>query len=155
MTSKCEACGAPTKSLARRFCSRQCAGVKCVGELNANVPRVQSRPRSKVRGGSRLVVEYSQLSPRGHHCHARGCSVAVKPELLMCYRHWMLVPKKIQRAVWASYRPGQCDDKHPSESWHEAADAAIGYVAKLERRPLRPCEVEALNALGFGDALET
>lgn len=45
-----------------------------------------------------------------------------------------MVPRDIQRRVWATYRPGQCDDKAPSESWHEAADAAIAAVA-LKARP--------------------
>lgn len=50
----------------------------------------------------------------------------------MCGRHWAMVPAKLQRAVWATYRPGQCDDKDPSEAWHEAADAAIAAVALQE-----------------------
>jgi hypothetical protein len=85
----------------------------------------------------------------GHHCHARSCTVAVKPELLMCLGHWRKVPRTIQRAVWASYRRGQCDDMNPSEGWHQAADAAIGYVAALEGQALRVKEVNALRALGY------
>jgi hypothetical protein len=81
-----------------------------------------------------------------HTCHARGCDVAVAPELLMCLSHWRRVPKPIQRAVWATYRPGQCDDGHPSRAWHQAADAAIGFVARAERRPVRQVELEALEA---------
>lgn len=80
-----------------------------------------------------------------HHCHARGCSKKVKPELLMCLDHWKMVPRKIQRAVWAAYRPGQCDDKKPSGNWMRAADAAIGHVANAEGRPLRDVEVEAVE----------
>lgn len=68
-----------------------------------------------------------------HHCHAHGCKVVVKPEMLMCLRHWRMVPKDIQRKVWAAYRPGQCNDKRPSEEWHLAADAAILAVAQKER----------------------
>jgi hypothetical protein len=67
-----------------------------------------------------------------HHCHARGCTTPVKPEMLMCLRHWRMVPRKLQKAVWDTYRPGQCDDKRPSREWHDAADAAIKYVAALE-----------------------
>jgi hypothetical protein len=85
----------------------------------------------------------------GHHCHARGCSTKVKPELLMCWRCWRQVPKKIQMAVYAAYRPGQCNDMDPSEEWHIAADAAIGYVAALDDQPIRPKEVEALASLGY------
>lgn len=67
-----------------------------------------------------------------HHCHARGCGVACKPEMLMCRRHWFMVPPALRRAVWATYRPGQCDDMQPSTEWHAAADAAIAAVAKQE-----------------------
>jgi len=52
----------------------------------------------------------------------------------MCLRHWRMVPKRIQRAVWKHYREGQCDDKNPSYEWHHAADAAIASVAELEER---------------------
>jgi hypothetical protein len=86
---------------------------------------------------------------RKHTCHARGCAVVVKPELLMCLVHWRKVPRTIQRAVWASYRRGQCDDMNPSEGWHQAADAAIGYVAALDGQALRMKEVTALRALGY------
>ena len=88
-----------------------------------------------------------------HHCHARNCQTPVKPELLMCFRHWKIVPRKIQQAVWKYYRPGQCDDKQPSPEWHQAADAAIGFVANQEGFLLRPSEQDALNASGFGRSI--
>jgi hypothetical protein len=69
-----------------------------------------------------------------HHCHARGCSTPCKPERLMCKRHWAMVPKELQKAVWDTYRPGQCDDKNPSREWHEAADAAILTVWEKEQK---------------------
>ena len=67
-----------------------------------------------------------------HHCHARGCKTSCKPEMLMCLKHWRMVPKNIQRAVWSSYRPGQCDDMRPSEMWQKAANAAIRAVLEKE-----------------------
>ena len=84
-----------------------------------------------------------------HTCHARGCDKPVPPEMLMCGPHWRLVPRVIQRAVWAAYRPGQCDDKHPSKEWHQAADAAIGYVARAEGKPLKLIESIELVSFGF------
>lgn len=89
-----------------------------------------------------------------HTCHARGCGAHVKPELLMCFAHWRLVPSKIQRAVWAAYRPGQCDDKNPSEAWHEAADAAIGWVAMREGHSVRTSEADALRKFGYSKWLD-
>jgi hypothetical protein len=84
-----------------------------------------------------------------HQCHARRCGVGVKPELLMCARHWRMVPPLIQRAIWRHYRSGQCDDKMPSEDWHVAADAAIGYVALLDGQPILKNEARALCGVGY------
>lgn len=67
-----------------------------------------------------------------HHCHAVACDRDCKPEFLMCFRHWNLVPADLKARVWATYRPGQCNDKRPSAEWHEAADNAIKFVAVLE-----------------------
>lgn len=69
-----------------------------------------------------------------HHCHALGCQVNTKPELLMCPRHWAMVPKRMQRPVWKTYRIGQCDDKQPSAAWFLAAETAICAVAWKEGR---------------------
>lgn len=69
-----------------------------------------------------------------HICHARGCKTPVKPELLMCFKHWKMVPRNLQRNVWKHYRRGQCDDKNPSLEWHAAADAAIKAVFEKERK---------------------
>lgn len=84
-----------------------------------------------------------------HHCHARGCTTHVPPEMLMCRSHWFMVHQKIRAEVWETYREGQCDDMDPSAEWHAAADAAIGYVAAREGHPLRAVEVNALSSLGF------
>jgi len=67
-----------------------------------------------------------------HRCHAEGCTVPTPPRMLMCSVHWAIVPKAMQGAVWDHYRPGQEVDKRPSQEWHEAADAAIAFVAAKE-----------------------
>lgn len=67
-----------------------------------------------------------------HRCHALCCTAAVPPEMLMCRAHWKMVPKSVQRDVWANYRRGQCDDKSPSAEWCSAADLAITHVALKE-----------------------
>ena len=70
-----------------------------------------------------------------HLCHAKGCRTPVAPELLMCKRHWKMVPFVIKRAVNRYYVPGQCDlNPMPSLQWHGAATAAINAVADLEGR---------------------
>lgn len=72
------------------------------------------------------------MSAADHHCHATGCTKAVRPELLMCARHWRMVPRALQAPVWSNYRAGQCDDKRPSSRWIGAAKAAISFVANAE-----------------------
>lgn len=55
--------------------------------------------------------------------------------MLMCPRHWRMVPKPLQRAVWATYVDGQEDRKDPSAAYIEAALAAVAAVAKAEGIP--------------------
>ena len=74
-----------------------------------------------------------------HHCHAKGCTRIVPPSKLMCLRHWRMVPRELQRAVWATYRPGQESDKRPSREYLEAARAAIHAVAAKEEA--QQCEL--------------
>jgi hypothetical protein len=62
-----------------------------------------------------------------HTCHAFGCETPVAPKLLMCRRHWFMVPKAAQKAVWDTYRPGQERTKDPSPEYLLAA-----FRAKLE-----------------------
>jgi hypothetical protein len=115
---------------------------------------VKLKPCPQVHpNGERCILdaghEGGHKLPDAHRCHVRGCSMRVKPEMLMCRHHWFRVPAKIQRAVWAAYRRGQCDDMSPSEAWHEAADAAIGYVATLDDEPVLIKEINALKKLGY------
>lgn len=67
-----------------------------------------------------------------HTCHATGCKANVPPEMWGCRRHWFMVPPDIRRRIWATYRPGQCDDMNPSENYLRAAKAAIIAVARRE-----------------------
>ena len=75
-----------------------------------------------------------------HKCHAKGCNIDVDPRLLMCLRHWRLLPAPLKRAVWRHYREGQERTKDPSAAYMEAQRAAIDAVARIEatRRPKRP-----------------
>jgi hypothetical protein len=69
-----------------------------------------------------------------HLCHAVGCDSVVPPRMLMCRRHWFMVPKKLQDAVWDEYIPGQEVRKDPTNDYLTAAHAAIEAVAKKEGR---------------------
>lgn len=67
-----------------------------------------------------------------HHCHATGCKANVPPSMWGCRKHWFMVPKAIRDRVWATYRPGQENDKRPSVEYLTAARAAVIAVANLE-----------------------
>lgn len=67
-----------------------------------------------------------------HTCHATGCEVNVPPAMLMCKRHWYMVPRPLRDRVWRLYRPGQEIDKRPTREYLEAAEAAIAAVAEAE-----------------------
>ncbi len=69
-----------------------------------------------------------------HECHAKGCNVQVPPALLMCLRHWRMVPRAIQRRVWATYVHGQEIRKDPTPEYMEAQQAAVDAVAEREER---------------------
>lgn len=69
-----------------------------------------------------------------HICHAKKCTTECKPEFLMCFKHWKMVPKSLQDEVYKHYRSGQCDDKRPSKEWFKAAHDAIDYVFKEESK---------------------
>jgi hypothetical protein len=84
-----------------------------------------------------------------HTCHAEGCERRVPPKMLMCARHWRMVPRVIQRDVWAQYQPGQERMDGTAGVTHDyldAARAAVEAVATIE-------EVERHRALGgIGEA---
>lgn len=67
-----------------------------------------------------------------HVCHAHKCTTPVPPKMLMCKRHWFMVPHALRVLVWATYRKGQEVDKLPSSEYLDAANAAIRNVAQQE-----------------------
>ena len=69
-----------------------------------------------------------------HVCHAIGCNVQVRPQLLMCLKHWRLIPRDLQRAVWAAYVPGQEIRKDPTDEYLDVQRAAVEAVARREGR---------------------
>lgn len=68
----------------------------------------------------------------GHRCHAIDCTVVVPPRMLLCRRHWAMVPAELRAPVERHYRRGQCDDRRPSAAWVAAAARARAHVARVE-----------------------
>ena len=42
----------------------------------------------------------------GHDCPVRICELDVRADRLMCPPHWRMVPKPLQRAVYAAWQDG-------------------------------------------------
>jgi hypothetical protein len=71
-----------------------------------------------------------------HHCHAWQCGKHVPRALLMCRRHWFMVPAALRAKVWATYRRGRERDKRPSREYLAAAIEAVAAVAEREEARL-------------------
>jgi len=67
-----------------------------------------------------------------HLCHAKRCRTKVPPAMLMCKRHWYMVPKPLRDSVWSTYVPGQEMTKTPTQEYLDAARAAIEAVDLME-----------------------
>jgi len=67
-----------------------------------------------------------------HHCHATGCTVRTPPAIFCCRKHWFSLPKAMRDRIWATYRPGQCDDWEIRHEYAEAARAAVRYLAEKD-----------------------
>jgi len=70
-----------------------------------------------------------------HTCHALGCRTKVPPRLHMCAKHWSMVPRHLQRRLWAEYRPGQERDMQPTAAYLRAAAACVEAVAQAGGQP--------------------
>lgn len=75
-----------------------------------------------------------QTQSRFHECHWPGCGQQVPPALWGCKRHWMMLPKRLRDAIWASYRPGQEKDMKPSKAYLEAARAVQEWIREHEAK---------------------
>lgn len=67
-----------------------------------------------------------------HVCHASGCDVPVQPRMLMCGKHWFMVPKVDRDLVWALYVPGQERRKDPSPEYVAEVQRMIDELAEKE-----------------------
>jgi hypothetical protein len=93
------------------------------------------------------MMSIKDMKTVSHKCHAIGCNVAVPPRMLMCARHWRMVPRKTQITVWNEYREGQETDKKPSLAYLAIQRTAVGEVAEKEGRTKEAveCFTEAIN----------
>jgi len=66
-----------------------------------------------------------------HLCHRPTCQVQVPPKLLACRPHWFQLPKHIRARIWATYRPGQENDKRPSPAYLAVVKEALAFWEAL------------------------
>lgn len=72
-----------------------------------------------------------------HHCHAVGCETPVPAKMFMCLKHWRMIPREGQNAVWAAYRSGQEVDKRPSSTYLEITEECRRIVAHKEGKTVQ------------------
>ena len=75
----------------------------------------------------------SQPQSRPHTCHWPGCTRQVPPAMWGCKKHWFKLPREIQRALWANYRPGQEIDGKPSDAYLRVAHEAQVWIRENYR----------------------
>lgn len=121
-----------------RFTSYNRPEGRCRSILVCELHAQEIRDRLAKRGGVPVAPATSapELAPPPadlpHTCHAKGCRVPVPPRMLMCGRHWRMVPREIKAKVWAHYREGQEIDKKPSRAYLHWMDEAIAAVRQRE-----------------------
>ena len=70
-----------------------------------------------------------------HLCHAWGCQTEINPHLFMCLKHWKMLPRFLQKEIWHHYRPGQEEDKQPSQEYREVARVCKEVISIREVLP--------------------
>lgn len=69
-------------------------------------------------------------------CEAEGCLCVVPSEMLMCRRHWRMVPKRNQEEVWLYWKQVERGVYGAAELHRIAKSNAIESVRKQERKNL-------------------
>lgn len=64
-----------------------------------------------------------------HYCQAKGCHTPIPSQMLMCYKHWRMVNRKLQNRVCENYRP---EEDKQSSAYSDARAEAIAEVEQKE-----------------------
>lgn len=67
-----------------------------------------------------------------HPCHADNCDVEIDPSRLACLKHWRMVPRALQKELWAEYVPGQEDRKDPTPEYLVVQERCVVAIAVKE-----------------------
>lgn len=75
--------------------------------------------------------------------------------MFMCYKHWRMVPKDLQRMIWKYYRPGQCDDWKPSLEYCTTAPISASEISSLVSIRLREWKIQYVDGRFESIGLQT
>lgn len=67
-----------------------------------------------------------------HKCPVNGCVKKVPYSMLMCLRHWRMVPKSLADRVWREWRKEKHSDSHQMAC--QAAVDAVNEAVGMEER---------------------
>lgn len=82
-----------------------------------------------------------------HLCHAYKCTKEVPPKMLMCFKHWKMVPTSIQQLIWKHYVQGQEMRKNPTNDYLKAQQLAVASVIVAESGVPLDKAIDALDNL--------
>lgn len=88
-----------------------------------------------------------------HTCHALHCDRNIPPRMHMCKPHWSMVPRRLQRALWDAYRPGQERRMDPTVEYLHAAAECVRAVAEREGQSRTAIDHEVGLYLSWADLL--
>jgi hypothetical protein len=71
-----------------------------------------------------------------HTRHRPGCEAPVPPRMFMCAEDSAQLPRPLQGAIWAAYRPGPEITTDPSPAHLAAARHAIEYLGERHQPPV-------------------
>jgi hypothetical protein len=78
----------------------------------------------------------------GQRCAWPACQVTAKPGRLMCYRHWVSLPKRLRAPIWEHYVPGQ-NMATATAGYLEALREVLAYACRVNAEAERQAELEA------------
>ena len=100
-----------------------------------HMPGCDCRPCTAKRKIARARKKVAGLVK--HTCHARRCDKVVPRAMLMCRKHWAMVPAPLKQQVLAHYQTGQeLGQVRPSVAYLKAAGDAIESVERSRQVPL-------------------
>jgi hypothetical protein len=71
-------------------------------------------------------------------CTANHCALTIQPGRLMCIRHWSMLPRDIQRAVWEAHHDHSSRGARlASFEYLSACADAVEFIARSEGRLTR------------------